>query len=42
MVPLYFLSKAGWKGKIVILGMPLHHAEDYGRQTGEVLSGREN
>ncbi|HHV64690.1 MAG TPA: AmmeMemoRadiSam system protein A [Peptococcaceae bacterium] len=38
LVPLYFLRKAGWEGKIVVLGMPLSKAEDYGRKVGRILN----
>ena len=37
LVPLYFLKKAGWNGKVVLLGMPLERPEEYGVQLGEVL-----
>lgn len=36
-VPLYFLQKAGWKGKVVLLGMPLDRPEDYGTGVGQIL-----
>lgn len=36
-VPLYFLQEAGWKGKIVLLGMPLERPEVYGAQIGRIL-----
>lgn len=36
-VPLYFLQKAGWKGKVVLLGMPLERPEDYGESLGQIL-----
>jgi Uncharacterized conserved protein len=42
-VPLYFLQKAGWNGKIVLLGMPIERPEDYGAKMGQILdhsSGR--
>lgn len=38
LVPLYFLQQAGWKGKIVVLGMPLNNAENYGRTVGQILN----
>lgn len=38
LVPLYYLKKAGWEGKIVVLSMPLHHAEDYGGKVGRILN----
>jgi len=37
LVPLYFLQKAGWSGKVVLLGMPLEGPEDYGFQIGQIL-----
>jgi len=37
MVPLYFLQKAGWIGKVVLLGMPLERADDYGLRMGQIL-----
>ncbi len=37
LVPLYFLEKAGWNGKVVLLGMPLERPEEYGKRLGEVL-----
>lgn len=36
-VPLYFLQKAGWKGKLVLLGMPLEQPEEYGARIGRIL-----
>ncbi|AFQ42521.1 AmmeMemoRadiSam system protein A [Desulfosporosinus meridiei] len=36
-VPLYFLQKAGWKGQVVLLGMPLKQPEDYGLRIGQIL-----
>ncbi|HBV85162.1 MAG TPA: AmmeMemoRadiSam system protein A [Desulfosporosinus sp.] len=36
-VPLYFLQKAGWKGKVVLLGMPLEQPEEYGERIGKIL-----
>ncbi|MCB8816013.1 AmmeMemoRadiSam system protein A [Desulfosporosinus shakirovi] len=36
-VPLYFLQKAGWKGKVVLLGMPLERPEEYGERIGQIL-----
>ncbi|NLI90972.1 MAG: AmmeMemoRadiSam system protein A [Peptococcaceae bacterium] len=38
MVPLYFLRKAGWEGKIVVLGMPLKKPEYYGRKISQILN----
>lgn len=38
LVPLYFLEKAGWDGKIVVLAMPVTYAEDYGRRVGKILN----
>lgn len=37
MVPLYFLKKAGWNGKVVLMGMPLERPEEYGSRMGEIL-----
>jgi len=37
LVPLYFLQKAGWSGKVVLLGMPLERPEDYGLRIGQIL-----
>jgi hypothetical protein len=37
LVPLYFLQKAGWSGKIVLLGMPLERPEEYGSSIGQIL-----
>jgi|SRR5665648_79213 len=37
LVPLYFLQKAGWSGKVVLLGMPLERPEDYGLRMGQIL-----
>lgn len=42
LVPLYFLKKAGWEGKIIVFGMPLRNPEDYGRTVGQVLNDYEN
>ncbi|HBW37779.1 AmmeMemoRadiSam system protein A [Desulfosporosinus sp. BICA1-9] len=36
-VPLYFLQKAGWNGKVVLMGMPLEQPEEYGRRMGQIL-----
>jgi len=36
-VPLYFLQKAGWNGKVVLLGMPLERPEEYGQRMGQIL-----
>lgn len=38
LVPLYYLQKAGWNGKIAVIGMPLSKPEDYGRQIGLILN----
>jgi len=38
MVPLYFLRQAGWEGKLVVLGMPLENAEEYGKKVGLILN----
>jgi len=37
LVPLYFLQKAGWSGKVVLLGMPLERPEEYGLSIGQIL-----
>ncbi|MDQ7092124.1 AmmeMemoRadiSam system protein A, partial [Desulfosporosinus sp. PR] len=37
LVPLYFLQEAGWRGKVVLLGMPLERPEEYGRHIGQIL-----
>ncbi|AFM39782.1 hypothetical protein Desaci_0721 [Desulfosporosinus acidiphilus SJ4] len=37
LVPLYFLQEAGWRGKVVLMGMPLKHPDEYGRQIGRIL-----
>lgn len=37
LVPLYFLAAAGWQGQIVLLGMPLHHSEEYGQRLGKLI-----
>ncbi|MDR3599771.1 MAG: AmmeMemoRadiSam system protein A [Desulfosporosinus sp.] len=37
LVPLYFLKKAGWNGKVVLFGMPLEGPEEYGRRMGQIL-----
>lgn len=37
LVPLYFLQKAGWSGKVVLLGMPLERPEEYGLRIGQIL-----
>ncbi len=37
LVPLYFLQKAGWSGKVVLLGMPLERPEEYGVRIGKIL-----
>lgn len=36
-VPLYFFKKAGWSGKVVLLGMPLERPEEYGLSMGQIL-----
>ncbi len=36
-VPLYFLKKAGWNGKVVLMGMPLEQPEEYGVRMGQIL-----
>jgi aromatic ring-opening dioxygenase LigB subunit len=38
LVPLYFLKKAGWDGKIIVLSMPTKRPEDYGRKIGRILN----
>jgi aromatic ring-opening dioxygenase LigB subunit len=38
LVPLYYLQKAGWDGKLAVLGMPLQNAEDYGKKVGQILN----
>ena len=38
MVPLYYLQKAGWTGKIVVLGMPLEEPEAYGQKVGQIMN----
>lgn len=38
LVPLYFLKKAGWDGKVVLLGMPIERPEEYGRRLGQILA----
>ena len=37
LIPLYFLKKAGWNGKAVILSMPLEEPEEYGLRIGQIL-----
>ncbi|MGI6120240.1 MAG: AmmeMemoRadiSam system protein A [Desulfosporosinus sp.] len=37
LVPLYFLQKAGWDGKVVLLGMPLDQPDEYGLRIGQIL-----
>lgn len=37
LVPLYFLQKAGWNGRVVLLGMPLERPEEYGLRIGRIL-----
>ncbi|KGP77196.1 hypothetical protein JT05_00580 [Desulfosporosinus sp. Tol-M] len=37
LVPLYFLQKAGWSGKVVLLGMPLERPDEYGLRMGQIL-----
>lgn len=36
-VPLYFLERAGWQGKVVLMGMPLEQPEKYGVHLGRIL-----
>lgn len=36
-VPLYFLQRAGWHGKVVLMGMPIEGAEKYGVRMGQIL-----
>ncbi|GAB6156367.1 AmmeMemoRadiSam system protein A [Desulfosporosinus burensis] len=36
-VPLYFLQKSGWNGKVVLVGMPLERPEEYGARMGKIL-----
>lgn len=42
LVPLYFLKKSGWEGKLVVLSMPVQRAEHYGRIVGEILNDSQN
>ena len=37
LVPLYFLQKAGWSGKVVLSGMPMERPEEYGLRMGQIL-----
>lgn len=37
LVPLYFLQKAGWNGKVVLMGMPLERPEEYGVSMGQII-----
>lgn len=37
LIPLYFLQKVGWQGKVVVMGMPLEHPEAFGVRLGEIL-----
>ena len=38
LIPLYFLIKEGWNGKVVLLGMPLERPEEYGSRIGQILN----
>ncbi|MDA8228232.1 MAG: class III extradiol ring-cleavage dioxygenase family protein, partial [Desulfitobacterium hafniense] len=38
LVPLYFLEKAGWNGKVVLIGMPLQNVQEYGQGLSNVLN----
>jgi len=38
MVPLYYLNKAGYRGKIVVLGMPVKNSGEYGSKAGQILN----
>lgn len=38
LVPLYFLKRAGWDGKIVVFSMPMNKPEKYGKIIGQVLN----
>lgn len=38
LVPLYFLQEAGWRGKVVLLGMPLVQPEEYGWRISQILA----
>ena len=38
LVPLYFLKKAGWDGKIVVFSMPMNKPEKHGKIIGQVLN----
>ncbi|WP_240984285.1 AmmeMemoRadiSam system protein A [Acididesulfobacillus acetoxydans] len=37
LVPLYFLERAGWRGKVVLLSMPWREPERYGAEIGRIL-----
>ncbi len=37
LVPLYFLERAGWRGKVVLLSMPMAGPERYGEELGRLL-----
>ncbi|HBW39136.1 AmmeMemoRadiSam system protein A [Desulfosporosinus sp. BICA1-9] len=37
LVPLYFLQRTGWSGKVVLIGMPLERPEEYGLRIGQIL-----
>lgn len=41
LIPLYFLQKAGWSGKIVVLAMPMDSPERYGRIVGQMMNDSE-
>ncbi|UWG98159.1 AmmeMemoRadiSam system protein A [Dehalobacter sp. DCM] len=41
LIPLYFLQKAGWTGKIVVVAMPLDKPERFGKIIGEILNDSE-
>lgn len=37
LVPLYFLQRSGWNGKVLLMSMPLTRPEWYGQKVGEIL-----
>lgn len=37
LVPLYFLHEAGWKGKLLLLSMPMEKPEIYGEKIAQIL-----
>lgn len=41
LLPLYFFERAGWKGRVVLVGMPLDEPEKYGQMIGEILRQQE-